>query len=136
MPFYRTNNPKNQHFVKIKKLLEISSFYSSVPKIIIICYTVTKIWHMTDVIAIFQFGLFYALLLPWQLEKLKFNKKKSKKSLRYHHFTYVYQKLWSDEVWFLRYGAWWTDGQMGRWEKWHIEAGATPKNTHHTPLHT
>ena len=28
-----------------------------------------------------------------------------------HHFTYVYQKLWSDDVQFLRYCAW-TDGQM------------------------
>ena len=29
-----------------------------------------------------------------------------KSAWRYHHFTYVYPKLWSDDVWFLRYGAW------------------------------
>ena len=34
------NNPKNQNFEKLKKPLEISSFYKSVPKFMIICYTV------------------------------------------------------------------------------------------------
>ena len=28
----------------------------------IICYTVPEIWHVTDVILIFHFGLFFALL--------------------------------------------------------------------------
>ena len=46
------------------KCLEISSYYTSVPKIIIICYTVPEIWCMTDVIFIFHFGLFFARLLP------------------------------------------------------------------------
>ena len=32
---------------------------------------------------------------------------KSEKNVwRYHHFTYAYQKLWSDDVRFLRYGVW------------------------------
>ena len=43
-----------------KRCLEISSFYSSVPKIMI-CY-VPEIWHVTDVISIFHFGLFFTLL--------------------------------------------------------------------------
>ena len=48
---------------------------------------------------------------------------------RYHHFTYVHQKLWSDDVRFPRYGAQWTDGQTdGGRKKQHIEAGAPPKN--------
>ena len=42
--------------------LEISSFNTSVPKIMIICYTVPKIWRVTDVIVIFHFGLIFALL--------------------------------------------------------------------------
>ena len=33
-------------------------------------------------------------------------KKKKKNTSRDHQFTYVLQKLWSDGVWFLRYGAW------------------------------
>ena len=47
-----------------KKHLEISSFYKSVPKIMIICYTVPWIWHVTDLIVILHFGLFLALLPP------------------------------------------------------------------------
>ena len=41
-----------------KKSLAMSSFYTSAPKIMTICYTVPEIWHMTDVIFIFHFGLF------------------------------------------------------------------------------
>ena len=37
---------------------------NSIPKIMIICYTVPEIWHVTDVIVIFYFGLFFALLPP------------------------------------------------------------------------
>ena len=33
-------------------------------KIMIICYTVPEIWCVTDVIVIFHFGLFFALLPP------------------------------------------------------------------------
>ena len=39
-------------------------FYTSVPKIMIIRYTVLKIWHMTDVIVIFHFGLFLPFYHP------------------------------------------------------------------------
>ena len=49
-----------------------------------ICYTVHEIWHVTDVIVIFHFGLFFAL------SKLT---KNEKNTWRYHHFTYVYQQL-------------------------------------------
>ena len=43
----------------------------------------------------------------------------------------MYQKLWLDDVQFLRTGVWQMDGQMdgqtdGR-KKWHIEVGAPPK---------
>ena len=41
---------------KKKKTLEISSFYTSVPKNLIICYTVFEIWHVMDVIVVFHFG--------------------------------------------------------------------------------
>ena len=46
---------KNTHTHKKKKHLETSSFYNSVPKIMIICYTAPEIWRVTDVI-IFHFG--------------------------------------------------------------------------------
>ena len=49
-------------FKKFLKSLEISSFYTIVPEIMIICYTVPEIWRMTDVVFIIHFGLFFALL--------------------------------------------------------------------------
>ena len=42
--------------------MEISSFYKSVPKLMIICYTVSEIWRVTDIVFIFHFGIFFALL--------------------------------------------------------------------------
>ena len=49
---------------KIKKGLEIWSFYTIVATVMIICYTVLDIWHVTDMVVIFHFGLFFALLPP------------------------------------------------------------------------
>ena len=69
--FYLTNKSKNQNFEKMKKHLEISSFYTVVTKIMIICYTFPEIWHMTDVIFIFHFGLFFA----WKIKNLQKRKK-------------------------------------------------------------
>ena len=61
LPFYPTNNLQNQNFEKMKKHLEISSFYTSVSKLMIICHTTPEIWYITNVICIFHFGLFFAL---------------------------------------------------------------------------
>ena len=94
-----------------KKCMEMSSFNTTVPKIIIICFTVPEIWRMTGVIVIFHFGLCFSILPPYQLKKQKFQKNE-KNTWRYHHSTHVYQKLWLDDVWFLRYGAWQMDGQI------------------------
>ena len=101
---------------KWKKHLEISSFYQSVLKIMIISYTVPNIQCMTDVIFIFHFRLFFALLLlpPNDPKKLKLKKKNEKNAWRYHHFTHVYLKLWSHDVRFLRHGAQRTDRQTDR----------------------
>ena len=79
----------------------------------ITCYTVPEIWHVTDVI-IFHFGPFFALLAPNSPKKSKLKKKIKKNARRYHHFTYVYQKLWSDDVRFLRYGVRQMDRQTDR----------------------
>ena len=64
LTFDPPNNPKTKNLKKTKKYLKISSFYTSAPKIMIICYTVPKIWCMMDVIVIFHFGLFFAILTP------------------------------------------------------------------------
>ena len=49
---------------KGKETLEISSFYTSAPKIMTIGYNVPEIWHVMDVIAIFHFGLYFSILPP------------------------------------------------------------------------
>ena len=56
-----SNNPNI--FWKNKKNVW-RSFYTSVPKFMIIWYTVPEIWRVTDVVCIFHFGLFFALLPP------------------------------------------------------------------------
>ena len=106
---------------KWKKLQKMSSFYTIVPKIMIIWYIVPEIWRMTDVNVIFHFGLYFALLT---VQKIKFHRNK-KNTWRYHHFTSMYQKLWLYDVRFLRNGVRRTDGR----KKWHIEVGAPPKNS-------
>ena len=62
LPFYPLTAQKMKISKKWKKQLEMSSFYTSIPKIMIIWYTVPVIWYVTDVIVIFHFGLFFALL--------------------------------------------------------------------------
>ena len=60
---------------KWKKHLEISSFYNSVPKIMVICFTIPEIWHVTYVIVIFHFGLFFCAFTPLTSLKMKIKKK-------------------------------------------------------------
>ena len=98
--FYHHNSPKDKNIKQMKqKHLEIWSFSTSVPKMIIIGYTVPDIWHVTDVIVIFHFGLLFALLLPQQPKKWNC-------IWRYYHFTQVYQKSSLYAILFLRYGVW------------------------------
>ena len=62
---YPLSSQKNENFKNLnKKGLEILTFYTCMPKIMIICYTVPEIWCVTDAIVIFHFGIFFALLPP------------------------------------------------------------------------
>ena len=70
LPFYLPNSLKNQNVKKWNKHLEISSFYDGEPKIMIICYIVSKIWCMTDVIA-FHFGPFLCFFTTLITQKIK-----------------------------------------------------------------
>ena len=61
------NNSGNQNFEKMKKkknTWRCHHFTQVEPNIRIICYTVPEIWHVTDVIFTFHFGLFFAVLPP------------------------------------------------------------------------
>ena len=49
---------------KRKQYLEISSFNTSVPKIMIIWFTVPEIWWVTDVIVIFHCAIFCSFTPP------------------------------------------------------------------------
>ena len=64
---FRPSTPLTTQKIKIlkkrKKHPDIS-FYKSVPKIMIIYRTVTEIWRLADVVFVFHFGLFFALLPP------------------------------------------------------------------------
>ena len=81
LPFYPPNSLKNENFKKKKKKhLEITSLYTSVPKIMIIFYIAPELWRVTVVIVVFPFGLFLALLPPPPLtmQKLKLSRKTKK----------------------------------------------------------
>ena len=66
-------------YQKWEKTLEVSSFYTSVPKIMIISYTVPEMWREMDVIAICHFGQFLALLPPYSPKNENVKKMKKKR---------------------------------------------------------
>ena len=74
------NNPENQSFEKMKKKkhLEILSFYTSAPKIMIICYTVPEIWYMAD--CYFSSWVTFYHFTPLTAWKIKIKKKKKQSS--------------------------------------------------------
>ena len=100
-PFILQTTKKIKILKTWKKPQEIS-FYTSVPKIMIICDMARD---RCTVIVIFHFGLFFALL-PLNGPKNQKFLKNEKNAWRYHYFTQVYQKSWSYAILFLRYGAW------------------------------
>ena len=68
-------SPVTTQKIKIKKKwnkhLEKSSFYTSEPKIMIICYTVLEVWHVLFFILVY-FLPFY----PLTVQKIKISKKR------------------------------------------------------------
>ena len=100
LPLYSSNRPKIQNFKKWKTHLEISSFYVSVPKIMIICYTVPEIWRLRHVMVVFHFWLIFALLhpppppaSPVTAQKVKISKKRKKKTPRHIIFNISLPKI-------------------------------------------
>ena len=61
-----------------------------------------EIWSMADKSFCYS-GLFFALLPLYGPRKFIFLKK-WKQTWRYYHFTNVYNKWQSHDIWFLRYG--------------------------------
>ena len=94
---------------KIRKiLLEISSFYTFVPKTKIIWATAPEIRNETFFFLQQEsnrnchFRPFFALLPHYWTRKLKFGKNVNN-TWRYHPFTHLYHKSRSHDVWFQRY---------------------------------
>ena len=115
--FYHTNNSERQNFEKKKQKstwryypLKNTYYKSRSYDVWFLKYKVQQTWIFC------HFGPFPALLPPDNL-KIK-TLKYEENTWRYYHFTNVYNKWWSYNVWFLRYGAWQmdrhTDGQMDR----------------------
>ena len=77
-PFTSLTAQKIKISKKWKNISEMSSIYTSLPKIMIICYTVREIWRVTDVTIIFHLGLFFVLSPPSQSKKWKFKKNEKK----------------------------------------------------------
>ena len=74
LPFYPTNNPKNQNFEKMKKTPGDIIILHTCIKNHDQCYTIPEIWHMTDVIYISYFRPFSAILPPKSPKKQNFKK--------------------------------------------------------------
>ena len=122
LPFYAPNSPKNLNLTKKKKKCLEISFYTSATKTMTICYTVREIWHVTFVIVIFHFGIFFSLL-PKNSPKYQNEKKFEKKTARDIIILHVYQKLWSDDAWHMV-----CDRRMNRRMDWQTE-GWTDRRT-------
>ena len=74
-PFTPIKTRKIKILKKWKKSLKILSFYTSVLKIMIICYTVLEIWSMMDVIVAYEI---VALTPPSSSKNQNFKKMKTK----------------------------------------------------------
>ena len=78
-PFTPPNNLKNQNFEKLKNIPgDIISFYTSAPKIMIMCYTVLDMACDRCNCYFLFWAIFFALLPPpppWTAQKIKILKK-------------------------------------------------------------
>ena len=117
LPFYPADNPENQKFEKMEKNTWRYHHFTQVYQKSWLYGMLYCSWDIARDGCNFYF-LFWAIFYPFTplpAWKSKFFKNE-KNAWRYHQFSHVYHKLWSDNVWFLRYSAW----QMDGWKKWHI----------------
>ena len=99
LPFYPNNNLKNKNLEKMKNTLGdiiILHKYTKNHNCLLYCS-----WDNACDRCNFYWGIFCSFT-PLTVGKIKIFKKREK---------LIYQKLWSHEVWFLRYGAQRTDGR-------------------------
>ena len=125
-PLTTPNKPKNQSFGKWKKLLEISPFYTCVPKTTIIQGKVPEIRSETDRIFC-HFGPPFCSFTHLTNQKIKILQK-IKKVPEMSYFTQVEQKsCWYDAC-FLRYEVWQTYFFVILGHFWPFYTTIDPKN--------
>ena len=91
----------------------------------IIWCLVPVIWSVADRFFC-HFGTIFVLSTSWQPGKSKFWKNEEKNTWTCYHFTHVYHKWRSYDVWFLRHGALRTDFFF--FSFWAIFSSFTPPN--------
>ena len=127
LPFYPLNSPKSENIRKMKKNISYhmnrSSFYTSVPKIMIIGFAVPEIWHMIHVIFTFHFGLFL-FFYPLTAQKNQNFKKMKTKCQEIPLFYTGVPKIMIRWCKVLRYGVQQRDEPMEKV----TEVGVPPKN--------
>ena len=138
LPFYLPKPERSAFWKSEKNRQKISSCYTSVPKIMIICYTVPEIYRVTDASVIFHFGLFFALLHPpnslknqgfLKMEKtprdiiILHNCVKNHDHMLYVHMLYDHM-LYILEIWFVK--DWRADGRTYGLKNWDRVVVAPP----------
>ena len=112
---YPLSSQKNENFKNLnKKGLEISTFYTCIPKIMIICYTVPEIW-CDGCNCYFSFWDIFCPFTPLTAQKMKISKKWKKK------------KTPGDVIILPKIMIMVCDRRTDRRKKWHIEVGVPPK---------
>ena len=124
-PFYQTKNKKNQNFEKMKKIAgDIIILHRYTKNHNHMLYGSWDIeWDAEFFVILDHFFIFYHPPPPNNLENQNVEKMKKASG-----DIIIYQKLWSGDIQFLRYGAQQMDGWIDGRKKWHIEVGASPKN--------
>ena len=93
---------KIKNLKKWKKHLEISC-YTCVPQTIIISCMVPEIWSSIDRLFFYHFGPFFPFYPHNNLENQNFEKMNNLPRDN-NHYTHMYHKWRSHDVWVLRYG--------------------------------
>ena len=104
LPFYPTNNPKNQHFQRMEKSPEDIILHMCTKNDNHMMYGSWDI-ERENFLSFWTIFCPFTSLATWKIKILK----NEKNSWRYYHFTQVYHKWQSYDVWFLRYEAWRTE---------------------------
>ena len=116
LPFNLSNSPRNQNFTKMKKTPgDIIILHMCIINYHQVMYSS---WYMVHDRCNYNFS-FWAIFCPLPPISPKRFWKNEKNAWRYYHFACVYYKLWSDDVWFLRYAV----RQTNRQKKWHNRGG-------------